>query len=292
MSFTSVPIRGQFVSSPSGGATPQGTVTFTLTTAITDSSTQTTVPATPIVFTLDASGEIPSGSYLTATDDPTTTPQGAYYLVEEQITGNPARYYALNVSRTYASAGIDLGAMDPVPVGGGFDYVLDPIPNGLQIDATAADIQAIGTLAAGSNGKAADSGHIHPINYEAATLSTDVTLATNGTVYTILTTPSLGVGYWEIDCILTLYSGSANTGVESTWAMSSGAATVVGGVASGECSFSAGGYGQLHTHFILHITTAGAVQLQAKMSVNSGAVVKAETQSFVGATGYTAKQVA
>lgn len=128
MSFTSVPIRGQFVSSPSGGATPQGTVTFTLTTAITDSSTQTTVPATPIVFTLDASGEIPSGSYLTATDDPTTTPQGAYYLVEEQITGNPARYYALNVSRTYASAGIDLGVMDPVPVGGGFDYVLDPIP--------------------------------------------------------------------------------------------------------------------------------------------------------------------
>lgn len=82
MAFTSVTVTKSWENPD--GTIPVGTVTFTLSAEITDSSTGKSVPAEPIVAAL-AGGVLKQT--LLANNDTTTVPTGTIYAVSEVVDG-------------------------------------------------------------------------------------------------------------------------------------------------------------------------------------------------------------
>lgn len=115
MSITPVTVSGTYLAQPSVPA--KGTVTFELNYEITDGSSMT-VPTTPIVCRLDATGSF--SVQLFANDDSTTTPQGTLWVVTESIASDPAsapgpavvtRGYSITLTHTVSS--VNLASLAP-----------------------------------------------------------------------------------------------------------------------------------------------------------------------------------
>lgn len=102
MAITNVPVTGKYITK--NGAPAVGTVTFTPSRSFANGAT--TVSA-PTIFTLNATGEIPAGSVVKATNDAQTIPSsGIDYVVTESVHGM-VRTYRLSV-RVHHKV-IDLG---------------------------------------------------------------------------------------------------------------------------------------------------------------------------------------
>lgn len=87
MAFTTVAVTETFNPDAPGGATPTGSVTFTLSERIHDGSGHEVEPE-PIVVPL-TSGAISASLY--ANDDTTTVPSGSFYTVEFFLAGVASR---------------------------------------------------------------------------------------------------------------------------------------------------------------------------------------------------------
>jgi hypothetical protein len=98
--FTEVVVTGTFTGS--GGEPASGTLTFTLTQAMT--SGDVVAPPKPIVATLNEEGGFTVVLY--ANDDTATVPQGVRYGVTEEIVGAQPRDYYIRVSHTVSPADI------------------------------------------------------------------------------------------------------------------------------------------------------------------------------------------
>lgn len=108
MSFTTVTVTGTFLEDDN--VTPaRGVVHFRLSTTLTDSSTNATRAPAWIKAPLDANGRISVD--LVATNDPSTTPTGATYFVDERVSSG-RRTYQIEVP--YDSATVDLADLTPV----------------------------------------------------------------------------------------------------------------------------------------------------------------------------------
>lgn len=107
MAFTTVTVTCDY--DLADGRDPNGTVTFTPTAPMVNGPT---VVAAPVTRTLDIDGilSIP----LAANSDPSTTPLGTSYLVEEVVAGVTRRYY-VTVPHNAGST-IDLSTLVPATV--------------------------------------------------------------------------------------------------------------------------------------------------------------------------------
>lgn len=120
MSFTLVTITATYLESDN--ETPcRGFVDFKLDRAIADASGNRILPSARKRAVLDDEGSIEI--ILAATDDVTTSPTGAVYLVSESILNAPVRTFTMEV--TAASGTIDLSEVSPaVPGPQNFTYAL------------------------------------------------------------------------------------------------------------------------------------------------------------------------
>lgn len=124
MPFTQVTVYGTYLQPNSIPAT--GSVTFTLTAAMTDGTT--IIAAAPQQVNLDAHGQFSVPLY--ATDDPTTSPTNVLYHITEQINSGKliSRGFLVQLTHTLTTVDItDLAPVIPQPdTGSGFatnDYV-------------------------------------------------------------------------------------------------------------------------------------------------------------------------
>lgn len=83
MAFTSITVTGTFLDQ--AGDPASGTVSFQLSTSLKDTSANRIVAPVLVTETLDANGAF--STTLVATDDDTTEPTGATYIVTERING-------------------------------------------------------------------------------------------------------------------------------------------------------------------------------------------------------------
>lgn len=88
MTFTYVPITGTFTIADGGPGA--GWITFTPTAPMRNGET---IIDAAVSVTLDATGSIPAGFALAATNDPGTSPSGVTYLVSEDTLGGARSYY-------------------------------------------------------------------------------------------------------------------------------------------------------------------------------------------------------
>jgi len=101
--FTQIVLTGSF--QDASGLPKSGTLTFTLTQAMTNG---VTVTPEPIVATLV------NGAFsivLDANDDPETVPKGSQYGVTEQIAGSQPRDYFILIS--HAASPVDISTLMP-----------------------------------------------------------------------------------------------------------------------------------------------------------------------------------
>jgi len=110
LSFTLITVTAKY--RKEDGTAAAGSVSFRLSSPLVDGSTNEMRSPVPVEATLDAAGSISVS--LTATNDPTTTPTGVTYRVNERITGAEFRTYSITVP--YDSAGATLDLADAVPV--------------------------------------------------------------------------------------------------------------------------------------------------------------------------------
>jgi hypothetical protein len=110
MTFTLVPITGTYRNED--GSIPRGSVSFTRSKTLQDSSTDRTASNSTLTARLDEAGHIAVS--LIANDDPTSQPTGTTYLVVESI-GTSKRRYRITVP--HASGGLDLADVAPVVQG-------------------------------------------------------------------------------------------------------------------------------------------------------------------------------
>jgi hypothetical protein len=142
VAFTRVAVSRTYQSAD--GTPAEGTVTLT---PVTPMINGPTVIAAPIPATLSSIG-VATWTNLAATTDPGTLPVNAAYWVDERLTGQKARRYAVRVPHD-AGSSLDLSSLDEltepglVPVGGGAE--LDP------------DLVALGNLGDGNPHRAAGS---------------------------------------------------------------------------------------------------------------------------------------
>jgi len=86
------------------GSAPSGQVSFTPSDWLVNSGV--TVPAAPVVALLDAAGKV--AVVLVANTDPDTVPAGSYYLVQEDITGQPRRIYQITIPASVGGFTVDI----------------------------------------------------------------------------------------------------------------------------------------------------------------------------------------
>lgn len=91
MAFTQVTVTRDY--DLATGSAPTGTVSFTPSDWLVNSGV--TVVAAAVVAHLDVDGQIAVA--LAANTDPDTTPADSYYLVQEDIIGQPRRIYQITI---------------------------------------------------------------------------------------------------------------------------------------------------------------------------------------------------
>lgn len=140
MSFTKVIVTGTYLR-PDGATPCTGTVEFTPSSVMQDSSTNEIIEPARAFIDLDAQGSISIA--LVATDDATTSPTGVTYRVIERITGAPLRVYSI-VVHAAAAPSVDLADLAPVTNTAVNEYALVSTVTTLDLRVTA--------LEAGVNG--------------------------------------------------------------------------------------------------------------------------------------------
>ena len=171
----------------------------------------------------------------------------------------------------------------------------DPVAGLITLDTTAADIQPVGTQAAGANGLGSDSGHVHAMTVLSGVIGGDVTASSTG-VTKIFDTSSLAVGVWLVSMSGVFeFSGAGGVAYDVEALVDTATATFSG---------PRSGYGETNAAiaasviaftFVATVTVAGTLQFQ--INNNGGAhpvIVKASTPgsgAYANATGWTALRI-
>ena len=101
------------------GTSAVGGFTFTLSSPLVDSSTNESVVPVPLTATVISNQLISTAAgnpplVLLATDDPTTVPTGAYYLVKEDLSAGSLPPWKLYVPHTAPGGVLNLASQRPV----------------------------------------------------------------------------------------------------------------------------------------------------------------------------------
>ena len=130
------------------------------------------------------------------------------------------------------------------------------------------------------------------LTYAALTLAAGVSLVTTG-LTTVMTTASLGVGYWLVSVTQAFQNGS--TASASAWVeLSGGTATysIIGGSNNGEAIFTeASQYESISFTCILEVTAAGTIVI-AGQSAGGTATAQTSGGNVANSSGYTAVKIA
>jgi hypothetical protein len=106
---------------PSTGVGLLGSVTFSLSAAMSDASSGAIYPEVSLTAQLDASGSM--SIVLAANDDSTTLPQGTVWEVQELIAGCPVRRYSVSIPSA-GTGNVELASLAPTISNPVYAYVL------------------------------------------------------------------------------------------------------------------------------------------------------------------------
>lgn len=109
MAFTLIEVLGTYLLPT--GQPASGSVSFTLTAPMRDSSTDITIAPSEQVVALDASGSISINLY--ANDDPTTQPDGVTYEVNERINETGYNKYFITINHSSPGGQFNLADVTP-----------------------------------------------------------------------------------------------------------------------------------------------------------------------------------
>lgn len=109
MAFTLIEVTGTYLLST--GAPASGSVSFTLTSPMRDSSTDITISPQEQVVALNASGSISINLY--ANDDETTVPDGVTYEVNERLNETGYNKYFITINSNSPGGTFDLADVVP-----------------------------------------------------------------------------------------------------------------------------------------------------------------------------------